>query len=177
MSLIAFDALPDDSRLWIFGAEPPPHPREAAELLDAVAGFLEEWAAHRRELDAGFAWDHRRFLQVGVDESATAASGCSIDALIARLRVLEEEHGLSLLDTSPVWFREPGDGGRIRCVGREAFRELAREGSVDGGTVVFDLTVDRLGDLRTGAWERPAAESWHAALLPEGASSPAPRSG
>lgn len=174
MSLIEFDQLPDDSRLWIFGTRDEPRPRQTAELLGAVATFLEGWAAHRSQLDAGFTWTDRRFLHVGVDESATAASGCSIDALVGRLRELEEELGLSLVDSSPVWFRDAFEEETIRCVGRDAFRALGREGTVDGDTVVFDLTVDRVSDVRTGAWERPAAESWHAALLPEEASSRAP---
>ena len=37
---------------------------------------------------------------------------------------------------------------------------------MDGRTVVFDLTVDRLGELRDGRWELPAAASWHRQLLP-----------
>lgn len=177
MSLTPFDALPDESRLWIFGTDRPPEAGEADRLLDATGGFLEEWAAHRRQLDAGYDWAHDRFLHVGVDESGAAASGCSIDALVAHLQGLEQELGLSLVDTSPVWYRDPADGESIRCVERDTFRELAREDAVDGGTIVFDLTVDTVGAVRSGAWERPAADAWHAALLPEETSGTARRAG
>jgi len=49
---------------------------------------------------------------------------------------------------------------------RRDFRKMAARGEVDGGTIVFDLAVQRLGDVRTGGWELPAASSWHARLLP-----------
>lgn len=167
--LAPLERLPDGSRVWIFGTGREVSEAEAARLLESMGGFVADWAAHRRELRAGLDWRHGRFLHVAVDESATSASGCSIDALVGRLRELEAELDLPLVDTSPVWFRDPADPDRIRCVGREEFRDRARGGSVDGETVVFDLTVDRLGAVRRGAWELPAADSWHAVLLPEDA--------
>ena len=172
MSLIAIDDLPDTSRVWIFGADRPPNAEESAHLLDGTRRFLDDWTAHRAHLRAGFDWKLHRFLHVAVDESATETSGCSIDALVGRLRDFERELDLSLVDTSPVWFRDPARGGLVRCVDRDRFRELAREGRVDGDTIVFDLTVDRLGAVRAGRWQLPAAESWQSALLPGGASAP-----
>lgn len=174
MSPTPVDRLPDDSRVWIWGAHRSPDEDEAARLLDATRGFLDEWAAHGSPLRAGLGWRHHRFLLVAVDESRASASGCSIDAVTDHLAGLESELELALLDTSPVWFRDPRRAGLVRKVSRPAFRRLAEEGRVDGSTVVFDLTVDRLGDVRAGAWEVPAAEAWHASLLPTGADAGAP---
>ena len=167
MTPTPFDRLPDESRVWIWGAHRVPDTGEAARLLDATRSFLDEWAAHGSPLRAGLDWRHHRFLMVAVDESRAGASGCSIDAVTDHLAALESELGIDLLDTSPVWFRDPGRAGLVRTVSRSAFRRLAREGRVDGETVVFDLTVDRLGDVRAGDWELPASGSWHASLLPE----------
>ncbi len=47
---------------------------------------------------------------------------------------------------------------------------MAERGEVDGNTIVFDLTVQHLGDVRDGGWERAAVSSWHAQLLPSGSS-------
>lgn len=164
MSQVPFDALPDDARVWCFGAEPEPGPRETAHLLDSMQEFVERWTAHRQELNAGVTWLHQRFLLVGLDESRTGASGCSIDALMRHLTELERETGVGLTDASPVWFRD-GEG-RIRSVTRAEFREFARTGAVGGDTPVFDLTESVLGSIRaTGGLERPAAVSWHARLL------------
>jgi len=158
----ALPDLPEDARIWIFGADRLLSGSEASRLSDSVGRFLEGWAAHGQELAAGHEWLHDRFLVIAVDERRAPPSGCSIDALVRHLRQLEREFGVELVDGSAVWFRSDGE---IRRVGREKFRQLAAEGTVDGDSVVFDLTVQRLGELRAGRWEMPARASWHARLL------------
>ncbi len=165
MSLVDFDELPDSARLWAFGADRSPSPTETAHLLDRMESFLEEWTAHDRRLRAGFDWREHRFLLIGLDESAGDASGCSIDALHQQIRSLEEELGTTMLNGGRVWLED--SRGRIRSLDRPAFRRLAEADEVGPGTVVFDLTVDRLSDVREGRWRRPASEGWHAELLPE----------
>lgn len=164
MSHVALSELPGSARVWCFGASAAPSAKDAgARLRASMAAFLERWTAHRAELRAGFDWLHDRFLVVAVDESRVGASGCSIDALTAEIRRLEGVVGAPLLDAAPVWYR--GEGGDIRCVDRDEFRRLARRGEVGPHTMVFDLTVDELEALRTGAWEVEAGKSWHAGLL------------
>lgn len=165
MSLISFEELPEDARLWCFGATRPPEGRETARLLDSMRRFLVDWTAHDETLRAALDWRHQRFLLVGVDEAETAASGCSIDALLRRLKELEGEIGLRLTDRAPVWYRARGDQPGIRCVSRAEFRDLARRSEVDGRTPVFDLTIDTVAQARGGALEVPAERSWHRSLL------------
>lgn len=163
MSLVPFDALPDEARLWCFGASRAPDAAGTARLLDRLATFLGQWTAHRAALSAGFDWRHQRFLLVAVDESRAGASGCSIDGLVAELRDLERELELTLLDAGPVWYRDAD--GAVHCAERETFRHLAEDGRVGERTPVFDLSIARMGDLRGGRWELPAGDSWHARLL------------
>ena len=163
MSLATLETLPDDARVWCFGATETPPEDAAAKLRTAMAHFLEEWTAHRAELRAGFDWLHDRFLVVAVDEAEVGASGCSIDALVNEIRRLEEELHVGLLDASPVWYRDAT--GDIRSSGREEFRRLSLSGKVDEQTKVFDLTIADLEAVRTGAWEVEAGRSWHARLL------------
>ena len=157
------DALPDTARLWIFGASRDLTPSEEARLLAEVDAFLDGWKAHGHPLAAARDWRYGRFLLVGVDDGVTPPSGCSIDALVRRLKGLEREIEVSLVGSAPVWFR---DNGEIRRVSRPDFKALAREGRVDGDTVVFDLSLTRLEELRAGRWELPARSSWHARYLP-----------
>lgn len=155
--------LPDEARLWVFGADRPLAPEESARASEETARFLEGWAAHGEELAAACDWRHGRFLIIALDERRAAASGCSIDALMGHVRQLESNLDVGLVDGSPVWYR---DGEEIHVASRREFRELAMRGDVSGRTVVFDLTVQRLGELRAGGWERPANSSWHGRLLP-----------
>ncbi len=155
--------LPDDARLWVFGANRPLAAEEASRLHEETGRFLDGWAAHGEELAAAFDWRYDRFLIIALDERQAAASGCSIDGLMGHVRQLESELGVELVDGSPVWYR---DDGEIRRVSRREFGKLATSGDVSGRTVVFDLTVGRLGELRAGRWELPAKSSWHGQLLP-----------
>ena len=163
MSLVSFPSLPDESRLWCFGASRSPAGAETARLLDTMQSFVEQWTAHDRQLKAGMAWIDHRFLLIAVDEARAGASGCSIDALNRQIRDLESRLGLDLLDSKPVWFR---DGrGRVRSCSRADFSTAAERGEVGPDTPVFDLTLTRLGDYRQGRFERAASSSWHRSLI------------
>ena len=163
MTQVSFDALPVDGRVWAFAAEPEPGPRETARLLHAMQDFVRQWTAHREGLTGAVDWWHQRFLLVGLDESRAGASGCSIDALMNRLSELEQELGIRLTESAPVWYRDAE--GRIRSVTRGEFRRLAGDGLVGPDTSVFDLTAVNVGEARMNRLERRASESWHARLL------------
>ncbi len=158
MPRIAFEDLPDHGRIWIFPADRALAEAEARVLLDEVDRFLDGWAAHGVPLRCARTLRHDRFLIVGVDEDAEAPSGCSIDALMNSLAAMGAAMDVELLDHAPVWYR---DGEEIRCVSRRTFRALAEAGEVGPETRVFDPTLTRLKELRGGALERPARESWH----------------
>lgn len=163
MSLVSFGSLPDDARLWCFGSSRALETAESERLRGSMRSFVAEWTAHRRDLHAGFEWLYDRFLLVGVDESRAGASGCSIDALTRHLQALGTELEADFLDSQPVWFRD--DAGNVRSVSRAEFAEAARRGRVSSETTVFDLTLSRCGDLRSGRLETEAANAWHRSLL------------
>ncbi len=98
------------------------------------------------------------FLFVGVDENAAGVSGCSIDALVRDIKALEAELNTTLVDHSPVLFRE---GEAIRRVSRQEFAELATGGGVNTDTLVFNNSLTTVGQVRAGEWEVRAADSWH----------------
>ena len=159
MPQVRFDELPEDARVWIFSAERPLAPGEQDRLLAHVDRFIGQWAAHDTPLTAGRELRYDRFLFVAVDQRMAGPSGCSIDALIRRMKGLEQEIGVELVNRAPVVFRA---GDEIRRVRRDQFAELASAGEVGPQTTIFDNTLTRLGDVRAGRWETPAANAWHA---------------
>lgn len=159
MSVVPFDELPSDARLWIFAAERPLSAAETESLLAVVDQFLSHWKAHGVPLTAGRDWRYDRFLLVAVDEAPAGASGCSIDAMVHQLQQLESALGVSILDNGPVLFRR---GNAIERLPRPEFAALARQGTVSPETVVFNNTLTRVADVREGKWEAPARASWHA---------------
>ena len=160
-----FPGLPDSARLWVFGVARELSPSEESRLMDNVAAFLGSWKAHGHPLAARVERVYRRFLLVAVDEAVARPTGCSIDVLVDRLRALEAELGTEIVGGSPVWYRPEAEGAGIERVSRSVFRERAEAGLVTEETIVFDLSLERVGELREGRWERPARESWHRRYL------------
>lgn len=164
MSFVPFADLPDDARIWIFGAGGPLPPAVAERLLRGVQSFVDRWTAHGSPVVGSFDWRYDTFLVVAADEAATGVSGCSIDSLYHTLKQLEEETGITLLDSSRVWYRDELDA--VRSVTREDFRGMVEREEVGDETMVFDNTARTVGALRAGEWERPFHESWHVRAFP-----------
>jgi hypothetical protein len=158
MPRVNFDELPGHARLWVFAAERELSAEERARFLVTVDTFLDNWQAHRHPLVSARDFRYDRFLLVAADEQAAGVSGCSIDALVREIKQLEGVLGVRLVDHGPVLFR---DEGRVVRVPRDEFATLAREGRVTPQTPVFDNTITRVEDVRSGRWEGPAAASWH----------------
>ena len=158
MPRVSFDELPPEARLWIFAAERPLTDGERARVTGEVDDFIDRWAAHGTSLTAARDVRYDQFVFVAVDERAAGASGCSVDALVRRMKDLQVELGVELVNHAPVLYRE---GAGIARVSRERFADLAVSGTVSPGTVVFDNTLTRVEQVRAGRWELPAGSSWH----------------
>ena len=165
MPLLTFDTLPPSARVWVFGSLRPLDDSEAARLIAETDRFLEKWNAHGHPLYSGREWRDDRFLAIAVDQSTSGASGCSIDGLYRSLRALETALGTELLSGGHIFYRTPSAaGGEVNAVTRQEFIARAADGQVDHDTVVFDLSVETLGDWRE-RFETVARNSWHAPLI------------
>ncbi len=153
---VDINQLSNNAHVWIFGVSPALDEGQQARLLSKVDAFLDQWAAHGNPIRGGRDLREGSFLIIAADETSER-SGCSIDRMFGVLRELERELGVQILDANRIFLR---DNGQIRAVPRQEFRNAA-----DLATPVFDVTAEQLGSVRTGAWERPAAESWHRQLL------------
>lgn len=159
MPLVPTASLPDDSRLWIFTSDVDLGPESATRLRTLLAPFLARWTAHKLELSVGFEILYDRFIIIAVDESYRAPSGCSIDSLVNGMKQIGAELGIPLVDTRDVTWRS-GDG--VHGTDRTGFAELVRQGVITLDTIVFDRTIQSIGEFRNGSWEKRAGQSWHA---------------
>jgi hypothetical protein len=153
---VNIDQLSNDAHVWIFGISPSLDAARQSVLLRSVDAFLDQWAAHGVPIRGARELREGSFLIIAADENREK-SGCSIDRMFGTLRALEQQLGVTILDANRVFLR---DTDRVRAVPRTEFRQA---GSPD--TLVFDTTAEQLGAIRTGSWERRAADSWHRHLL------------
>ena len=160
MPVIDFDDMPDEARLWVFGAGRALDADEEAGLLAAVDDFLQGWNAHGSPLTCARQWREGRFLLVAVDPASIPPSGCSIDAMVRVLKAQEEALGVELVGHGPVFWRDRE--GDVRRDARTDFARMAEEGTVSEDTPVFDTALTKVGALRAGGFEARAGTRWHA---------------
>jgi hypothetical protein len=153
---IPIEQLSDNAHVWIFGISPSLDDAKRETVLRQVDSFLDDWAAHGVPIRGARDLREGSFLIIAADEDREK-SGCSIDRMFGTLKQLESDLGVQILDSNRIFFR--GDEG-VKAVARHEFRNAAGT-----DTPVFDVTAERLGDVRSGAWEKPARESWHRQLL------------
>ena len=153
---VNLDQLSNDAYVWIFGISPSLDAPQSDALMRQVNAFLDNWASHGTPVPGAAELREGSFLIVAADEHREK-SGCSIDRMFGTLKQLERDLGVAILDSNRVFLR---DQNGVRAVERSEFRNAATP-----DTPVFDVTVERLGDVREGVWEKPAAQSWHRQLL------------
>ena len=126
MPRIPFDRLPTDARVGIFSASRILSDEEQGRLLADVDDFIDQWGAHSTPLTAARDLRYGRFLFVAVDQSVAGPSGCSIDALVQRIKVLQQAIGVELVDHAPILFRREDV---VERVSRDEFAQLVADGA------------------------------------------------
>jgi hypothetical protein len=163
MPVVHFDSLPADARVWVFASDRPLQGAEAQVLLGEVDAWLDQWKAHGAPLRSARDWRDDRFLAIGVDPTAEQASGCSIDALFRRLQDIERRLDTSLVAGGRIFYR--GSDGTARVAKRGDLSRLGAAGELTATTPTFDTSLTDARSWRE-AFERPARDTWVAALLP-----------
>jgi hypothetical protein len=154
---VPFDALPEESKIWIYQSNRKLSEVEVAEIDAAVKAFVEQWAAHGTGLEASYLIKYDRFIILAVNQESQSATGCSIDASVHFIQQLEQKYGVDLLDKMNVTFKQ---GEFITHKPLIEFKKLAKDKSVSANTIVFNNLVNTVGEWQD-YWEVPAGESWH----------------
>lgn len=153
---IEFDQMPPQSRVWIYQSNRPLTEEETTAVQQRLQAFIENWVAHQKSLKASGKVFYGRFLIISLDESHNAASGCSIDASVHFLRMLEQEFDLSLFERTNVAFLKDKD---IQTETVHKLKEKIAEGTIHQDTLVFNNLVDNIQDLQSN-WPQPAKDTW-----------------
>jgi hypothetical protein len=154
---VAFETLPDDSRIWIYQSNRKFSDTEIAEIEESLKNFLNGWAAHGAPLEASYQLKYNRFIILAINQDTQNATGCSIDASVQLIQDLEKKYDVDLLDKMNVTFKL---GEHIAHKPLIEFKKMAKEKAVSGNTIVFNNLVNTVGEWRE-YWEVPAEESWH----------------
>ncbi|MGS0527554.1 ABC transporter ATPase [Zobellia nedashkovskayae] len=159
--LVEFNTLPDASRIWTYQGSRSFTDTELEEIQKEFDEFITEWTAHGSQLKAGYEIKYRRFIIVALDQSATAASGCSIDASVHFIQHLEKKYDVELLDKMNVSYKQ---GEHVAYKSLIDFKKMAKQKAVSKNTIVFNNLVTNKLEYQEH-WEVPASESWHSRFM------------
>ncbi|MGB5666538.1 MAG: ABC transporter ATPase [Maribacter sp.] len=159
--LVEFNTLPDSSRVWIFQASRSFSVWELQEIEEELDTFIKEWTAHGSDLRAGYEIKYNRFIILALDQTQTAASGCSIDASVHFIQKLEKKYNVELLDKMNVSYKQ---GEFVAYKPLTDFKKMAKQKAVSKNTIVFNNLVTNKGEYLEH-WEVPASESWHGRFM------------
>ena len=159
--LVDFEALPDESRVWLYQSNRSFTDAEITEIKEGLAQFLTQWTAHGSQLNAGFTIRYKRFIVIALDQSHTGASGCSIDASVHFIQEIERNYDVVLLDRMNVSYKQ---GEYIAYKTLQDFKKMAKDRAISKNTIVFNNLVTNKLEF-TEHWEVPASESWHSRFL------------
>ena len=159
--LVAFESLPDIARIWIYQCNRTFSAEELEEVTTMTQAFLTQWTAHGANLKAGFQIPYNRFLVIGLDQSVNSASGCSIDASVHFIQLLEQKFKVDLLDKMNVSYKQ---GDFVAYKPLKDFKKMAKERAVSKNTIVFNNLITTKQEY-LDHWEVPASESWHSRFV------------
>lgn len=159
MNFDAFAQMPDDTRLWAYAFDREFTPDEVERLDEIMRAFLPGWVSHGTSVIGAYAVVENRFLLVA-GYCGDGIGGCSTDSSVRVVQEIASALQANAFDRSLVFFRN--GGGKVVAVSRDDFQELVKQKHVSPDTLVFDTTVQSLGDLRANRFETAYEKSWHA---------------
>ena len=159
---VAFNELPDHSRIWIYQASRKLSQQEKQLAEAALKEFCEGWVAHQQPLKTSFSIEHDQFIVLATDEDYHLPSGCSIDSSVRALKDLQAQLGVDLFDRANVAFLT-GDSVVTHPLAR--LKALFESGTLTAGSITFDNLVPSRGDL-IRRWKTPVEKTWLTKYLP-----------
>lgn len=158
--IIPFDSLPETARIWIYQCDRPLIPSEADLIKTRVTLFLEKWTAHGNTLQAGVDILHDYFIIIGLDESLSGASGCSIDSLFRDLKNLASDLKVDFFNRELIGFYINND---VRLIPRSDLKTFFHR--VDANVITFNNLITTKGSLKK-EWKLAASSSWLKRYMP-----------
>ncbi len=154
-----FPEIKPSAKAWAYVANRPLSAQEETSLAETVNSFRAQWSSHGRLVHSAFAVLENQILILSADVQQGDISGCGIDKSLHLLNEIANNDGYEWASSLSIAFKDGND--RLRVVPRSEFKSLVKEGQVDQNTIVFDLSISHLQDIRSGLFELPAGASWH----------------
>ena len=154
---MGIEDLPDDAVLRVCPCDPPLDATAAADLCTAIDKLLTQFVREGSvQAAACTSAANGAVVLIAWQESGEPLSGCRKDKL-EKVLAAHERDGRQLLAAPPVVLARDGAAS---CHSLGAVKSLAAVGAINADTLVWDTTLQRLGDWRERGETSVAALPW-----------------
>lgn len=154
--MFTLDTMPAHARVWIYQANRELTATEVAAITQAGQEFVAGWAAHGTPLTAAAAVVENYFLVIAVDEQQAAATGCSIDKSVNFVKGLAQQLNVDFFNRLNIATELDG---KVALLPLAKFEEMAKNGQLQPGTIIYDNTIATVADYRN-LWKTAASSTW-----------------
>ena len=160
--IVYFDKLADTSKIWIYQADRFIHVDEEKALTESLTAFCNQWTAHGQVLRTSFKIEHHYFIILGVDESYSNASGCSIDGSVHMLKAFQQQWNLDFFDRRIAFFVN----NEVKTYPMPDVKAFFKNRELDETSMFFNNSITSKSELSSN-WLIPVKGSWLARHLPD----------
>ena len=158
---VEFNALPEESRVWVYQAERLLTNAEQQVVLHNARDFIDQWASHGEPITASVKIFNEYFVVIAVDDRMLP-SGCSIDASVGLMRGLGSKLNLDFFGRTnvPVFKQD-----QISMVPLTEIKHQIKNGQISQETRLVNTLVQNKRELKD--WVIPLKSSWLSRYLPQ----------
>ena len=153
---IAFEKLPNNSRIWIYQSNRNIESTEIKGISKALENFMSNWDSHGTPLSGSYKIFYNRFIVMAVDDQSNVPSGCSIDKSVEILKRIEKHYGISLFNRTQIAF---WNNDKIETVSLIEINNAINNEKPNSKTVIFNNTINTILELENN-WQILAQNSW-----------------
>jgi hypothetical protein len=154
--LVEFNQLPNHARFWMFTSNRFLTQEEIVSLNNELSLFIQKWTAHKQDLNASFSLIDDAILVVGVDESQTGASGCSIDSMTKEITRLAQQMNIDWLNRFSIIIKSSEGNSAINA---NELKQLFSDGKINELTLVSNSLLSNFGEVKTHLY-KPIKDTW-----------------
>lgn len=121
----------------IFPASRPINLEEEQDIILEINEFLISWTAHGIPLESQINIVYQQFIIISINEDAEPASGCSLDALNAFMREIDQQYQLDLFDRMKACYVE---NQQVKTMKLQDFRTALKNKTISTEVQVFDFS-------------------------------------
>ncbi len=158
--LVAYETLPEASKIWIYPSSRKFYPQEMEALHEKLTEFVTNWKTEDPGFSASYQLLHNRFI-VFVAAEGAVLSNADIDTQVSFVLALQSTYDVVLIDKMNVCFKQ---GMHVQYKDLKEFKKLLKNRAVTAKTIVFDNLIHTKEELEN-FWELPIEDTWYNRFL------------